>query len=90
MSRIARFCLAALCHGETPRQAIKTASYAAMHLGVAMLVAFALTRSWQAALAIGLIEPFVQTFAYALHERAWARLPLSGPDRKAPTPNGCI
>jgi uncharacterized membrane protein len=90
MTRIARFCLAALWHSENPRHAIKTASYAAMHLGVAMLVAFALTRSWQAALAIGLIEPFVQTFAYALHERAWARLPRTGPDHKAHTHNGCI
>ena len=56
-----------------PRQAFKTMTYSLMHLGVAMAVAFALTRNWHAALAIGLIEPMVQTFAYTLHERAWSR-----------------
>jgi len=56
-----------------PRPALKTFSYALMHLVVAMGVAFALTGSWAAALAIGLIEPAVQTIAYALHERAWAK-----------------
>lgn len=57
---------------------LKTASYGAMHLVVAVAVAFALTGSWRIALAIGLVEPAVQTFAYALHERLWA-----GRDRKA-------
>ncbi len=38
-----------------------------------MAVAFALTRNWHAALAIGLIEPLVQTVAYSMHERVWAR-----------------
>ncbi|MGJ3233006.1 MAG: DUF2061 domain-containing protein [Oceanicaulis sp.] len=56
-----------------PRPALKTASYALMHLIVAMAVAFALTGDWRAALAIGLVEPVVQTLAYTLHERAWAR-----------------
>ncbi|WP_374573265.1 DUF2061 domain-containing protein [Phenylobacterium sp.] len=51
----------------------KTLSYAAMHLTVAFAVAFALTRNWQAALAIGMVEPLFQTAAFALHERAWAR-----------------
>ncbi|WP_160681407.1 DUF2061 domain-containing protein [Parapontixanthobacter aurantiacus] len=52
---------------------MKTASYALMHLVVAIAVAYALTRNWQAALAIGLIEPLVQTFAYYFHDRAWNR-----------------
>lgn len=51
----------------------KTASYALMHLVVAILVAYALTLDWRKALAIGLIEPFVQTFAFALHDRYWRR-----------------
>jgi uncharacterized membrane protein len=51
----------------------KTASYALMHLIVAVSVAYALTRDWRAALAIGLVEPIFQTAAFALHERAWAR-----------------
>lgn len=62
---------------RVPRGALKTLSYALMHLGVAMTVAFALTRNWHAALAIGLIEPLVQTVAYFVHERAWARRPAS-------------
>lgn len=51
----------------------KTLSYALMHLVVAFCVAYALTRDWRAALAIGLVEPIFQTIAFALHERAWAR-----------------
>lgn len=56
---------------------IKTSTYAAMHFVVAFSVAFALTGSITAAAAIGLVEPFVQTFAYSLHERLWeARQPF--------------
>lgn len=56
-----------------PRSALKTLTYSLTHFTVAIAVAFALTRSWQAAIAIGLIEPLVQTVAYTLHEGAWAR-----------------
>lgn len=56
-----------------PRIAVKTLTYSLMHLSVAVCVAYALTRSWHAALAIGLIEPAVQTLAYSLHERFWSR-----------------
>ena len=52
---------------------LKTITYGLMHLIVAIAVAFALTRNWQAALAIGLIEPFVQTIAYSIHEKLWTR-----------------
>lgn len=55
------------------RAAVKTGTYAVMHLVVAVSVAFALTGDWRAALAIGMIEPLVQTGAYAAHEKAWAR-----------------
>ncbi|WBQ12343.1 DUF2061 domain-containing protein [Hyphomonadaceae bacterium BL14] len=55
------------------RGLLKTLSYGLTHMIVAMAVVFALTRDWRAALAVGLIEPVVQTFAYVLHERAWAR-----------------
>jgi uncharacterized membrane protein len=56
------------------RTAKKTASYSIMHLTVAITVAYALTRDWRAALAIGLVEPIFQTLAFALHERVWDRL----------------
>ena len=52
---------------------LKTASYAIMHFAVAILVAYALTLDWRKALAIGIVEPFVQTFAFALHDRYWRR-----------------
>lgn len=60
------------------RTAKKTLSYSLMHLLVAVTVAFALTRDWHAALAIGLIEPVFQTLAFAVHERVWARIDRSG------------
>jgi len=55
------------------RPALKTLTYSVMHFAVAITVAYALTRSWHAALAIGMIEPLGQTAAYTLHERAWVR-----------------
>jgi uncharacterized membrane protein len=54
--------------------ALKIASYGVMHLVVAMLVAFAITRDWRMALAIGVIEPFLQTIAYSFHDRVWHRI----------------
>ncbi|BBD78285.1 hypothetical protein HPTL_2031 [Hydrogenophilus thermoluteolus] len=52
--------------------AAKTLSYFTMHITVAALVAYAVTGSWQAALALSLIEPMVQSVAYFFHERFWA------------------
>ena len=49
----------------------KTGSYALMHFMVAITVAYLLTRSWKAALAIGIVEPLVQTVAFYFHDRAW-------------------
>ena len=54
--------------------ALKTGTYSVMHLTVAILVAYAITRDWRAALAVGLIEPVVQTFAYFIHDRIWSRI----------------
>jgi uncharacterized membrane protein len=51
----------------------KTCSFSVLHLVVAVAVAWALTRDLKAALAIGLLEPVVQTVAFAAHERAWSR-----------------
>lgn len=52
---------------------MKTGSYAVMHLMVAITVAYLLTRDWRAALAIGVVEPIVQTFAFYFHDKAWSR-----------------
>jgi len=54
------------------RIALKTATYSVMHFVVAITVAYAVTQDWRAALAVGLIEPAVQTGAFLAHDRAWA------------------
>lgn len=57
---------------STARQlALKIASYGLMHLIVAIAVAFAITGDIRLALAVGLIEPIFQTFAYTIHDRIW-------------------
>ena len=56
------------------RLALKIASYGVMHLVVAILVAFAVTRDWRLALAVGLVEPVFQTIAYSIHDRVWHRI----------------
>jgi len=66
-----------------PLRALKPVTYGLMHLVVAITVAFVLTGSWAAALAIGLIEPAVQTVAYTLHERAWSRTKDASADARA-------
>lgn len=66
------------------RLAAKTATYACMHLIVAVAVAYALTGDWRVALAVGLVEPIVQTFAFNLHERAWAKAEARRPARAYP------
>lgn len=53
------------------RLALKTTTYGLLHMVVATGVAYALTGSWAIALGIGLIEPVVQTFVFALHDWAW-------------------
>ena len=57
-----------------PRPLLKTLTYGVMHLTVAIAVAYAITRDWRVALAIGIVEPVVQTGASAVHERVWSRL----------------
>tara|TARA_R110002124_G_scaffold209112_2_gene375453 strand:+ start:95 stop:655 length:561 start_codon:yes stop_codon:yes gene_type:complete len=56
------------------RLALKIASYGLMHLVVAILVAFAITRDWRLALAVGVIEPVFQTIAYSIHDHIWHRI----------------
>jgi uncharacterized membrane protein len=66
------------------RLALKTGSYSLLHLTVAIAVAYAITQDWRAALAVGLIEPAVQTLAYLLHDRVWARI-----ERRRATAQNC-
>lgn len=60
------------------RLALKIASYGLMHLVVAILVAFAITRDWRLALAVGVVEPMFQTVAYTIHDRVWHRIERRG------------
>lgn len=60
------------------RLALKIASYGLMHLVVAILVAFAITRDWRLALAVGVVEPLFQTVAYTIHDRVWHRVEQRG------------
>ena len=62
--------------------AMKTVTYGVMHFVVAVTVAFAVTGSWVAALGVGIIEPMIQTVAYTLHEKAWARRIARAPGEK--------
>ena len=57
----------------------KTASYYVMHMAVAVVVAWVITRNWQMALTISMIEPVVQAGAYFWHERWWAARGQSEP-----------
>lgn len=56
------------------RTLLKTLSYAVMHMTVAIFLAYVISGSWKIALAIGLIEPLVQTVAFFFHERAWHKI----------------
>ncbi len=60
------------------RLALKIASYGVMRLIVAILVAFAITRDWRLALAVGVVEPLFQTLAYSIHDRVWHRIERRG------------
>lgn len=62
---------------------LKTATYATMHLTVAIAVAYALTRDWRIALAVGIVEPMVQTVAFNIHERLWSRADKKARDRQS-------
>lgn len=53
------------------RRIAKTASYWCVHIGVAVMLAYLITGSLAAALAIGLLEPTVQAFVFYFHEWAW-------------------
>jgi uncharacterized membrane protein len=51
----------------------KTASYYAVHLGVAAIVAYQVTGDLITALTLSLLEPSVQMVFYFCHEKLWDR-----------------
>jgi uncharacterized membrane protein len=54
--------------------ALKTLTYGLMHFIVAVTVAYAITRDIRIALAIGIVEPLVQTLFFTVHDRIWSRI----------------
>jgi len=52
----------------------KTFSFAVVHFSVAFSVGYAMTGSVLVGGAIALVEPFVNTIAYHLHEKVWNRI----------------
>ena len=65
---------------------LKPLTYGVMHFVVAIGVAYALTGNLAIALGIGMVEPLIQTVAYTLHEKAWARI---HPDQHVPLTPRC-
>ena len=65
--------------------ALKTMTYGLMHFTVAVTVAYALTQNWRVSLAIGLIEPLVQTVFFTVHDRIWTRIETRKAARAAET-----
>lgn len=49
----------------------KTASYYVLHMLVASMVAYAVTRDIVMAVTLSLLEPTVQAVAFFFHEKAW-------------------
>ena len=52
---------------------LKTLSFAAVHFTVAFTVGYLLTGSVVVGGAMALVEPAVNTIAYYVHEKVWAR-----------------
>jgi len=52
----------------------KTMSFAVVHFSVAFTIAYVMTGSVLLGGAIALVEPFVNTIAYHIHEKVWARI----------------
>ncbi len=65
--------------------AVKSVTYGLMHFIVAVAVAYALTRDWRISLAIGIIEPLVQTVFFTAHDRIWTRIEARKAARAAET-----
>lgn len=52
----------------------KTMSFAVVHFSVAFTIGYVMTGSVLVGGAIALVEPFVNTIAYHIHEKVWNRI----------------
>ena len=55
---------------------IKTITFAMTHFTVAFIVGWAITGSFLMGSLLAMIEPAVNTVAYAVHERIWQRIEI--------------
>ena len=62
----------------------KTMSFAAVHFTVAFTVGYVMTGSVLVGGAIALVEPFVNTIAYHIHERVWNRVQTARHQNRMP------
>ena len=60
----------------------KTITVAIVHFALAFSVGYVMTGSVLVGGAIALIEPSINTVAYHLHERVWARMRTTDPRAK--------
>lgn len=56
------------------KTSLKTITFAVMHFSVAFTVAWLLTGSLVIGGLIALVEPAVNTVAYAIHEKLWEKV----------------
>lgn len=56
------------------KTSIKTATFAITHFSVAFTVAWLLTGSLVIGGLIALVEPAINTVAYAIHEKLWEKV----------------
>ena len=66
---------------------MKTASYYFIHIGVAAMVAYAVTGNLWASLTLSLLEPTVQAVAFFFHEKAWDGAARRGADGATEAPS---
>lgn len=64
----------------------KTMTYGLMHMTIAFFVALFVTRDLHIALAISLLEPFVQIAFFSVHEYFWSK---SHPGQASPHKGCC-
>ncbi len=62
----------------------KTVSFAVVHFTVAFSVAYLLTGSIAVGGLVAIVEPLVNTVAYHLHEKVWARINSHSSGRTIP------
>lgn len=62
---------------------IKTMTFAAVHFSVAFAVGYLLTGSVVVGGLLALVEPAVNTVAYHVHEKVWARVRARRPARES-------